>query len=165
MGWTRGGFYTRTLRGGTLLLRSATGAPQATLARHVSTYSYDNTSGSLYYIANDALVRADGGTQRPIASLRELGFSTRGYLQLQPLGPLVVLEGAHRLVALDSNGALFASTRLPPALRNRSTANASALRSASAVPVLPGTAVGCSIAPAKGTPPSSTRGGRGMRSS
>jgi hypothetical protein len=113
VGWTRGGFYTRTVRGGALLLRSATGERQETLARRVSTYAYDEASGSLYLTANGVLVRADGRAQRPIASLSKLGFPRRGYLQIQPLGKLIALESALRLVVLHSDGTLFASTRLP----------------------------------------------------
>jgi hypothetical protein len=113
VGWTRGGFYTRTIRGGALLLRSAVGAPKETLARNVWRYAYDETNGSLYFIVRGVLVRADGGARRPIASLRGLGFSDRSYLQMQPLGELIALEGARRLVVLHSDGALFASTPLP----------------------------------------------------
>jgi hypothetical protein len=68
VGWTRGGFYTRTLRGGMLLLRSASGTHQVTLTRRVSTYAHDDARSNLYFIADGMLIRADGGAQRRIGT-------------------------------------------------------------------------------------------------
>jgi hypothetical protein len=113
VGWTRGGLYTRAARGSELLLRSPTGALRETLARQVFSYVYDDTSGSLYFVAHGALVRADGTAQHAIASLRRLGLAAGRTLQLQPLGRLVALEDRRRLVVLRTDGSLFASTRLP----------------------------------------------------
>jgi hypothetical protein len=113
LGWTRGGLYTRAGRGGELLLRSATGALRKTLARQVFTYAYDDTSGSLYFVAHGALVRADGTAHHAITSFRRLGLAAGRVLQLQPLGRLVVLEDSRRLVVLRTDGSLFASMRLP----------------------------------------------------
>lgn len=113
LGWTHGGFYTRAFRGGELLLRSATGALRKTLARQVYTYAYDHRSGSLYFIAHGALVRAAGSAQHAIASLARLGLTTGRNLQLQPLGRLVALQTPRQLVVLRADGAVFASTRLP----------------------------------------------------
>jgi hypothetical protein len=106
--------YTRTESGGALLLRTGdSGTLRQTLARHVYTYAYDHASGTLYFIARGALVRADGAAQHAIASLHRLGLAPGRRLQLQPLGRLVALEDAHRLVVLRADGAMFASTRLP----------------------------------------------------
>jgi hypothetical protein len=114
LGWTQGGLYTRTESGGALLLRTGdSGTLRQTLARHVYTYAYDHASGTLYFIARGALVRADGAAQHAIASLHRLGLAPGRRLQLQPLGRLVALEDAHRLVVLRADGAMFASTRLP----------------------------------------------------
>jgi hypothetical protein len=113
LGWTRGGLYTRAGRDGQLLLRSSTGRLRETLARQVYTYAYDHASGSLYYLAHGALVRAAGASQHPTASLARLGLSAGRALQLQPLGRLVALQDAHRLVVLRSDGTVFASTSLP----------------------------------------------------
>ncbi len=113
LGWTRGGVYTRTDRGGRLLLRATTGRLRKTLARQVYTYAYDRAGGSLYFLAHGALVRAEGGSQRRIATLADLGLAAGRFLQLQPLGQLVALQTATRLVVLRSDGAVFAATRLP----------------------------------------------------
>lgn len=113
IGWTRGGLYTGTSRGGGLRLRSAGGVLRATLARQVYDYAYDHASGRLYFLARGNLVRADGAEQRPIASLARLGLAAGRALQLQPLGRLVALTDRRRLVVLRPDGSLFAAARLP----------------------------------------------------
>lgn len=113
LGWTQDGLYTRSVRGGELRLRTSAGTLRETLARDVFTYAYDSASGSLYFVAHGSLIRADGTAQARIASLARLGLAAGRMLQLQPLGRLVALRDNRWLVVLRSDGAVFASTRLP----------------------------------------------------
>jgi hypothetical protein len=118
IGWTRGGLYTGTSRGGGLRLRSVDGILGETLARQVYNYAYDHAGGSLYFLARGKLVRADGAAQQPIASLARLGLPAGRALQLQPLGRLVALTDRHHLVVLRRDGSVFAAAR-PPRGRTR----------------------------------------------
>lgn len=129
LGWTSGGLYTRRGRGAALLLRSGGGALRATLARQVFSYVYDRASGSLYFLAHGSLIRAHGAEQQRLAALARLGLSPGPDLQLQPLGRLVALRDARRLVVLRENGSAFAATRLPSA-RARADGVSSAISAA-----------------------------------
>ncbi len=100
--------------GGELLLRRSDGSLRATIARQIYTYSYDRGDGSLYFLARGTLVRAHGATERQLATLSSLGLTPRGSLQLEPLGGLIALQNAHRLVVLRPNGSLFTAVPLPP---------------------------------------------------
>jgi hypothetical protein len=120
LGWTRDGLYTRRGRGGQLRLRTEDGALRQTLARHVSTYAYDQASGRLYFLAHGALMQAEGAHERRLAAVAGLALSPGRPLQLQPLGRLVALLDTRRLVVLGADGSWLAATRLP---RHRSRAD------------------------------------------
>ena len=109
LGWTSNGLYTRSDRGGRILLRGSGGT---LLARGVRTYAYDSFSHSLYYVSCGWLMLDHGGSERALADVGTLGLSLRD-LQILPLGRLVGLEDSRRLVVLHEDGAAFASTLLP----------------------------------------------------
>jgi hypothetical protein len=113
LGWSGDSFYTRRRPGGELLLRGRTGALRQRLARRTSSYAYEQASGALYFLAQGTLVRAQGGQERGLASLRTLRFSPTAAPQLEPLGQLLALRGPRRLVVLRADGSRFATTRIP----------------------------------------------------
>jgi hypothetical protein len=110
LGFTTGGLYTNQ-RGHRLLLRSDTGHILKTIARAPLPDDYFAVNGSLYFIAHDRLMRARGARVQRLVSLRHLRLSARS-LWMQPIGALLELEDAHRLVLLRADGSLFASTPL-----------------------------------------------------
>jgi hypothetical protein len=113
LGWTSNGLYTRSDRGGRILLRGSGGT---LLARGVRTYAYDAFSHSLYFVSGGWLMLDHGGSERALADLSKLGLGLRD-LQILPLGRLVGLEDRRRLVVLHEDGSAFASTRLPRGTR------------------------------------------------
>lgn len=113
VGATSEGFYTRSVRGGRLVLRSGDGRLRATIARHVAAYAYEPGSHSLLFVRDDRLLRAQGARVERVAGLEELGLAATRGLQILPLGRLIGLEDMRRLVVLRADGSLFASTRVP----------------------------------------------------
>lgn len=113
LGWTTNGLYTRSDRGGWILLRGSGGT---VLARGVRTYAYDSFSHSLYFVSCGWLMLDHGGSERALADLGKLGLALRD-LQILPLGRLVGLEDSRRLVVLRQDGPAFASTLLPRGTR------------------------------------------------
>lgn len=109
LGWTSNGLYTRSDRGGRILLRGSGGT---VLARGVRTYAYDSFSHSLYFVSGSWLMLDHGGSERALADLGKLALALRD-LQILPLRRLVGLEDSHRLVVLHQDGSAFASTLLP----------------------------------------------------
>jgi hypothetical protein len=129
VGWTLGGVFTRRDAGGRLLLRGGNGAVRETVARHVYRYAYDQTDGSVYFIARGGVVRAQGRRQERLASLAALGLSSGPALQLQPTGRMLALQDTHRLVVVRPDGSVYAGTRLP-ARRTRVDGISSAITAA-----------------------------------
>jgi hypothetical protein len=113
LGWTLGGFFTRRDAGGRLLLRSDMGVLREALAPHAYPYVYNAAAGSLLYLAHGTLVLARGGRQARLTTLAALGISPRHVVDLQPMGRLVALRDAHRLVVVRLDGSIYAETRLP----------------------------------------------------
>lgn len=113
LGWTTNGLYTRSDRGGRILLRGSGGT---VLARGVRTYAYDAFSRSLYFVRGGWLMLDQGGSEWALADLGNLGLTLRD-LQILPLGRLVGLEDSRRLVVLRQDGSAFASTLLPRGAR------------------------------------------------
>jgi hypothetical protein len=110
LGFTSGGVYTNRW-GHRLLLRSDTGAILKTIVRSPLADDYLVASGSLYFITHGVLMRARGARVQRLVSLRHLRLSARS-LWMQPLGRLLELEDAGRLVLLRPDGSLFARTPL-----------------------------------------------------
>jgi hypothetical protein len=108
VGWTADGVYTY---GKTLLLRSDTGHRISTLVRKPQQHAYDPTTGALDLVDDGNLIVARGARLHRAASLRTFNLPPRA-TQLIPLGGLIELESANRIVILRSDGALFASTPL-----------------------------------------------------
>ncbi len=110
LGWARGGLYTYRYHPRELLLRSDGGALIKTIARQPLGSDYFVSDGSLYFIADGVLERANGRRIHRLAALASLGVSRDSYLQ--SVGRLLELEDNQRLVVLDRDGALFASIAL-----------------------------------------------------
>lgn len=110
LGWTQGGFYTWGPAHHRLELRRLDGAFRKTIEPTVFAYAYGDRG--LWIVRNGSLLRADGARVRRVASLEPLGLSAARHIQVMPLGRLVGLETARRLVVLRAEGSLFASTPL-----------------------------------------------------
>jgi hypothetical protein len=100
-----------TLRHGWLLLRAGNGRVVRTLARHAVDAQVGGAAGSVYFRAGSRLFMFDGVCVRQLTSLRRLGFSSAP--MVEPLGPLVVVRDERRLVVLNTDGRMVASTPLP----------------------------------------------------
>jgi hypothetical protein len=117
LGWTSSGLYVGRNQDGAVLLRSGNRARRLSGA-NVRTAVYDGATRSLYFVARGRLYRAQGSQKHPVAALTQLGLRSERSLQVQLLGRLVALQGAHQLVVLRRDGSLLASTPLPSRRRN-----------------------------------------------
>ena len=122
LGFTTGGVYTYRWNRA-LLLRSFTGAVVKTIARWPFDTNFQAAGGNVYFIAHDALIRAQGTRIQRLASLTRLGLSAGPWLQ--SLGPLVELQDNRRLVVVRPDGSVFASTRLPRSRGHNDTISSS----------------------------------------
>jgi len=112
LAWTETGrLLTLSTRGGRLFARESDGSDRRTLAAHVSMLATSPADGTLFFLERGRLMNTNGSRPVALASVSELGLT--GTPALEPLGPLVVLYGRHRLVALRADGSAFASTPLP----------------------------------------------------
>jgi hypothetical protein len=113
LGFTSGGALVSQRRW-TLLLRDGR---EWQVGRRISGASgvvFDHAAHAVYFLASGQLERFDGTQVRRLASLAALGVGARP--QIEPLGRLVGVRSARRLVVLREDGSLFASTPLPRAL-------------------------------------------------
>lgn len=124
LGWTTGGLYTYRYQGRQLLLRRDTGALVKVIARRPLGSDYQVAGGSLYFISRGVLMSAHGASVERLASLSDLGLSEDSWLQ--PLGRWVELQDNHRLVVVEPDGSVFASTS-PPRTRGQTDTISSAL--------------------------------------
>ncbi len=116
LGWTAGGLLVYRPLGHELILRSASGALVKTMWRQRKAfgYSYDLTTGTVYWLAHGVVMAARGTRAWRLASLGRLGLSAEpSSLSLQPLGRLLELQGNSRLIFLRTDGTVFGSTPLP----------------------------------------------------
>jgi hypothetical protein len=110
LGFTsEGGLVTE--RRATLLLRGGPGWQARRVVSGASDVVFDHAMRSVFFVAQDQLERFDGVRVRRLATLGSLHVGPRP--QIEPLGRLVGLHSARRLVVLRLDGSVFASTPLP----------------------------------------------------
>ncbi|HEY2769522.1 MAG TPA: hypothetical protein VGI87_03100, partial [Solirubrobacteraceae bacterium] len=114
VGWTTHGVYTYGGRGNLVRLRTADGRPIRTVARRPQQHTYDPATGALDLVADGELIVADGARVHRVTSLRARGLRPRA-TELIPLGGLIELMSADRIVILRPDGSRYASTPLPNA--------------------------------------------------
>jgi hypothetical protein len=94
-----------------LLLRTETGRLERRLVARVIDPQVDRESKMVLFRIRHRLFVFDGVCVRDLVSLRKLGL--RGFPTVEPLGPFVAVHDQRRLVFLDYDGRLIASTALP----------------------------------------------------
>jgi hypothetical protein len=94
-----------------LLLRSKGGRLERLLVSHASDAAVDRRTGALVFRAGDRLGVVDGGRVRELGGLR--GFGIKGWPVIEPLGRLVSVHDRNRLVVVEYDGRMVASTPLP----------------------------------------------------
>jgi hypothetical protein len=97
-----------TFRGKTLLLRSDR---TVRVLAHAIDPQVDRKSRKVVFRSNGELFAFDGSRVRGLASLRKLGVT--GVPVVEPLGGLVAAHDRRRLIVVDYDGRLVASTALP----------------------------------------------------
>ena len=95
-----------------LVIRTAAGRFERLLASQASDPQVDRQSGMLLFRAHSALRVFDGHGVQEVARLGDLGLD-RGTTVVEPLGRLVALHNRNRLVVIDYDGQIVASTVLP----------------------------------------------------
>jgi len=93
-----------------LLLRSGSGR-ERTLAAHAVDPQVDRANRIVFFRSGRELFAFDGVCVRQLASLPRLGL--KSVPTVEPLGRLVALHDRHRLVVVDYDGRVVASTVLP----------------------------------------------------
>jgi hypothetical protein len=114
LGFTRAGALISDRRW-TLPLRRGPDWQVRTIARGASDVVFDHTTDSVYFVAHGRLMRFDGARVTQLATLAALGLGRRP--EIEPLGRLVGLHSAQRLVVLRDDGRLVAATPLPRPLK------------------------------------------------
>jgi hypothetical protein len=99
-------------RGRALVLRASSGRFEQLIATNAADLQVDRRSGLLLFQAGDDLRLYDGDAVRELASLRTLGLSRRT-TTVELLGRLVAAHDRKRLIVLDYEGLVVASTVLP----------------------------------------------------
>jgi hypothetical protein len=99
----------------TLLLRDGRSWQVRRRISGASDVVFDHNARAVYFVASGRLERFDGGRVTPLAPLTALGVGRRP--QVEPLGRLVALRSARRLVVLREDGSVFAATPLPRPLK------------------------------------------------
>jgi hypothetical protein len=114
LGFTRGGALVSDRRWALLLRRSPDWYPRR-LAGGASDVVFDHATGIVYFVDRGRLMHFDGARISRLATLASLGVGRRP--QIEPLGQLLGVHSARRLVVLRADGRVFASTRLPRPLK------------------------------------------------
>lgn len=114
LGFTRAGALVSQRRW-TLLLRSGPDWQARTVTPDASDVVFDHATNTVYFVQRGRLMRFDGAQVKALATLTALGVGRRP--QIEPLGRLVGLHSARRLVVLRDDGRLFAATALPRPLK------------------------------------------------
>jgi hypothetical protein len=94
-----------------LVLRAAGGPLERVLVPHASDVSIEKRAGRLVFRAGDRLGVMEAGRVHDLGSLRGLGI--KGWPAIEPLGELVAVRDRMRLVVLDHDGGVVASSPLP----------------------------------------------------
>jgi hypothetical protein len=94
-----------------LVLRTASGRRERLLVPHAVDVAVERRAGRLVFRAGDRLGVVDAGRVHDLGSLRALGI--RGWPTIEPLGELVAVWDRMRLVVLDHDGGVVASSPLP----------------------------------------------------
>ena len=94
-----------------LLLRAPGGRRKRLLVPYASNPAVDDRSGVLVFRAGERLGAIVRGRVRHLGDLRALGV--KGWPVIEPLGGVVSVHDRNRLVVLDYDGRLVASTPLP----------------------------------------------------
>ncbi len=98
-------------RRSTLLLRDGIDWRARRLISGASDVVFDHAAHAVYFLARGRLERFDGARISQLATLASLRVGRRP--QIEPLGRLVGVRSARRLVVLRNDGSVFASTPLP----------------------------------------------------
>lgn len=106
-----GALVTWRERGGALFLRSESGRFLRRLARRAIEPQVDRESRTVIYRFEGRLFAFDGVRARSLGSLHKLGVT--GVPVVEPLGRLIAVHDRRRLVVLDYQGRVFASTPVP----------------------------------------------------
>lgn len=106
-----GKLVTQTERGA-VVVRGLHGSRLGVLARHASDVQVDRQSRIVLFRAKGGLFTYDGHRVRHLARLRNLGLTGK-FLTIEPLGRVVSLHDQRRLVVIDHDGRVVASTPLP----------------------------------------------------
>ena len=111
LGWSGRRLYTNSYPRRALLLRGSTGRLIKVLSPLPFHSSPVVTGDSVYLELRGGLIRARGTRVRRLTTLAALGVSADSWLQ--PIGGLLELQDARRLMILRPGGSVFASTPLP----------------------------------------------------
>jgi hypothetical protein len=110
LGFTRAGALV-SQRHRTLLVRDARDWQARRRISGASDVVFDHPARAVYFLAHGRLERFGGTRITSLAPLAALGVGARP--QIEPLGRLVGVRSARRLVVLRDDGRVFATTRLP----------------------------------------------------
>lgn len=111
LGFTSSGAVVTWRNGGALLLRRGDGSLERRLAARAVEPQADAGSRTVVFRTGGYLFAFDGSQVRKLASLRELGVT--GFPVVETLGRLLSIHDRRRLVVLDYDGRVIASTPLP----------------------------------------------------
>jgi hypothetical protein len=115
LGFTAAGGLVSERRRTLLLRRGPVWRPRR-LSSDAGDVVFDHAAHAVYFVARGRLERFDGARVMRLATLTSLRVGRRP--QIEPLGRLVGVHSASRLVVLRPDGRVFASTTLPrPARR------------------------------------------------
>jgi len=110
--FAEGKLVTQTEHGGALILRGSDGRRLRVLSAHPSAVQVDREGKVVLFRSKGRLLVFNGVYVRDLVSLRRLGLGG-ALLTVEPLGRLVAVHDERRLVVLDYDGRLVASTPLP----------------------------------------------------
>lgn len=110
--FTHGNLVAQDEHGGALTLRDGDGRRERVLASHPGVVQVDRAGKNLLFRSKGRLFVFDGVSVREFVSLRKLGLDGK-LLSIEPLGRLVALRDQKRLVVVDYEGRVRASTPLP----------------------------------------------------
>ena len=110
--FAEGKLVTQREHGGALILRGSDGHRVRVLAAHPSAVQVDRGGKMVLFQSKGRLLVFDGICVRDLVSLRRLGLGGT-LLTVEPAGRLLAVHDERRLVVLDYDGRLVASTPLP----------------------------------------------------
>jgi hypothetical protein len=110
--FAEGKLVTQSEHGGALILRGSDGRRLRVIAVHPNAVQVDREGKMVLFRLKGRLFVFDGVCVRDLVSLRRLGLGGAP-LTVEPLGRLLAVHDERRLIVLDYDGRLVASTPLP----------------------------------------------------